>query len=239
MTFAETSVVNLKAQDHIMERIAQSKVIAYYRKGSFSSEIVWNNRKFVFPKPNSKVSSSMWIFNVVKKDVQAYLLTHKRIKTIKELPVNKWNENIRKSKSIRIAATDINHAYWRIAYLMKVISEKTYLKGLLIKEKSLRLAALANLSSNKEYQIIKDGEITDETVSLSFNAVTDAVYKNIRNTCYQHMITLSEMLGNDFYCYKTDCIYYKDTLKNKKLVQQYLEANDLEWKQLVEPKRPK
>ena len=47
------------------------------------------------------------------------------------------------------------------------------------------------------------------------------------------------MLGEDFICYKTDCIYYKDTPKNRDIVQTYLDSVDMEWKQLVEPEKPK
>jgi arsenate reductase-like glutaredoxin family protein len=50
---------------------------------------------------------------------------------------------------------------------------------------------------------------------------------------------MATMLGEDFICYKTDCIYYKDTPKNRDIVQTYLDSVDMEWKQLVEPEKPK
>jgi hypothetical protein len=49
------------------------------------------------------------------------------------------------------------------------------------------------------------------------------------------MNILAEMLADDFICYKTDCIYYKDTPKNRDLVQIYLDSVNMEWKQLIEP----
>ena len=49
----------------------------------------------------------------------------------------------------------------------------------------------------------------------------------------------ADLLGEDFICYKTDCIYYRDTAENRELVQSYLDSVGLEWKQLVEPARPK
>jgi hypothetical protein len=109
----------------------------------------------------------------------------------------------------------------------------------LIKDKAMRLAALANLASLKEYQIIKDGVLTDKTVILKYDPILQKVYNNIRYTCYEHMNVISNLLGDDFICYKTDCIYYKDTEKNRILVQSYFDAADLQWKQLVEPERPK
>ena len=139
----------------------------------------------------------------------------------------------------KITATDIDHAYWRIAYLSGMLTAKTYKKGLLLKDKALRLAALANLSSSKEYQVIKDGIITEKTVVLKYDPILQKVYNNIRYTCYEHMNILADLLEDDFICYKTDCIYYRDTPKNRELVQTYLETVDLEWKQLIEPERPK
>jgi hypothetical protein len=40
------------------------------------------------------------------------------------------------------------------------------------------------------------------------------------------------MLGKDFIAYKTDCIYYVDTEKNRNLVNDYFDKNDLTYKQL-------
>lgn len=52
------------------------------------------------------------------------------------------------------------------------------------------------------------------------------------------MMTMAKMLGEDFICYKTDCIYYVDKPENRKMVQEYLDIFGLEWKQLVEPNKP-
>jgi len=101
------------------------------------------------------------------------------------------------------------------------------------------LASLANLSSAKEYQIIKDGVITEKTVVMKYDPILQKVYNNIRYTCYEHMIIMADLLGDDFICYKTDCIYYRDTKENKKIVQDYLDSVNLEWKQLVEVEKPK
>jgi hypothetical protein len=152
--------------------------------------------------------------------------------------VNRWNDNLSNFRG-KITATDIDHAYWRIAYLNGILTAKTYKKGLLLKDKALRLAALANLSSSKEYRVIKDGIITEKTVVLKYDPILQKVYNNIRYTCYEHMHILADLLGEEFICYKTDCIYYRDTPKNRELVQTYLDTVDLEWKQLIEPERPK
>lgn len=221
----------------ILRRLSFKKGINYYRKGSYSEEVIWDGRKFLFPSPKKKMADGMWVFRSVNNDVQNYI-DGKKIRAKESIPVNHWNPKNRRAR-FKITATDVDHAYWRIAYLQGIITEKTYEKGLLIKDKALRLAALANLGSAKEYQIIKNGVITDETIILKYNPILHKVYNNIRFTCFEHMMKLADMLGDDFLCYKTDCIYYRDTEENKKMVQDYLDSVSLQWKQLVSVDKPK
>ena len=221
----------------LLEKLKRRKANGYFRAGSFSDEIIWQDRKFLFPSPKKKVSSGIWVFRSVMHDVRLYI-ENKRIRSKDRLPVNLWNPKLANFRG-KITATDVDHAYWRIAFIMGVISEKTYQKGLLIKDKSIRLAALANLSSSKEYNIIKDGVVTKKTKVLKYDPILQKVYNNIRFTCYEHMTIMANMLGEDFICYKTDCIYYKDTPANREMIQIYLDSVGLEWKQLIEPDRPK
>lgn len=221
----------------ILDRLSIANGKGFYRKGSYSTEIIWADRKFVFPS-NKKSGSfkDLWIFRNVINDVKEYCLG-RRIKELPKLPVNYWNPKIEKAKG-RIAATDLNHAYWRIAFLNGFISSKTYEKGLLIKDKALRLASLANLSSNKQYFLIERGQVTKKSVTLRFEPALQKVYNNIRYECFNHMMTMADLLGDDFICYKTDCIYYKQTKKNVELVCTYLDSIGLDYKQLIETDRP-
>ena len=233
------TVLSYEQKSLILDKVKNMKGIAYYREGSFSDEVIWQGRKFLFPSKKKKRSvNSMWIFRAVMSDVRLYLEDKQKLRSKDRLPVNRWNPNLENFKG-KITATDVNHAYWRIAYLLGVITKKTYEKGLQIKDKSLRLAALANLASAKEYRVIKDGQFTDKIVILRHDPVLQRVYNNIRYICFEHMTAISLLLGDDFICYKTDCIYYKDTPENRKLVQTYLDVTNLQWKQLVEPERPK
>jgi aspartate carbamoyltransferase regulatory subunit len=216
----------------LLDKLKRRKANGYFRAGSFSDEIIWQDRKFLFPSPKKKVSSGIWVFRSVMHDVRLYI-ENKRIRSKDRLPVNLWNPKLANFRG-KITATDVDHAYWRIAFIMGVISEKTYQKGLLIKDKSIRLAALANLSSSKEYNIIKDGVVTKKTKVLKYDPILQKVYNNIRFTCYEHMTIMANMLGEDFICYKTDCIYYKDTIQNRKKIQLYFKENDFKYKQLVE-----
>lgn len=221
----------------LLQKIKARKGDGFYREGSFSDEVIWQDRKFLFPSPSKKVSQGIWVFRSVMNDVR-HFISDKRIREKERLPVNRWNEDLNNFRG-KVTATDIDHAYWKIAYLQGVITNNTYNKGLLLKDKSLRLAALANLASSKEYKIIKDGIITNKSVVLRYDPILQKIYNNIRFTCYEHMNILAELLDDQFICYKTDCIYYRDIPKNRELVQTYLDTVDLDWKQLIEPERPK
>lgn len=224
---------NLKA---LMRRFALSKANALYRKGSFSHDVIWQRRRFVFPKDKKSVRDNMWIFRNVMMEAKDYTSEH-NVKEVKQLPVNHWNKKMKTFRG-KLTATDLDHAYWRIAFLRGYISEETYQKGLKVKDKSLRLASLANLSSHKEYQVIENGVLTDKTVSIRYDPILQKVYANIRYECYDIMMECAKLLGDDFVCYKTDCIYYRDTEKNRKKVQDYIDSRNMLWKQLVEPEKP-
>lgn len=231
------TVLRYRQKKVLLARMKNRKSNGYIREGSFTDEIIWQDRKFLFPSPLKKITQGVWIFRSVILDVRRFI-EDKRIREKEKLPVNHWNEKMRNYRG-KITATDVDHAYWKIAFLQGVITDRTYKKGLEIKDKTLRLASLANLSSSKEYKIIKDGKITNEVVVLKYDPILHKIYNNIRYSCYEHMKIMSELLGEDFICYKTDCIYYKDTENNRELIQTYLETVELEWKQLVEPERPK
>ena len=230
------TVLKVNHKRVILQRLKKTRADAYYRRGSFSDEIIWEGRKFLFPSGKATAKTGMWVFRSVSRDVKAYA-TGRRVRESSALPVNMWNDKLRKFRG-KITGTDVDHAYWRIAYQEGVISMKTYQRGLEIKDKSLRLAALANLASSKEYQIIRGGVITDETVVLRHDPVHKRIYNNIRYACYAHMAEMAKLLGEDFICYKTDCIYYKDRPENREKVQTYLDSVGLDWKQLVEPQKP-
>jgi hypothetical protein len=232
------TIIKSNSEDLIFGRLKHSNTKAFYRRGSYSTELIWGDRKFVFPSNKRGANSKdIWIFRSVMNEVKDFCFG-KKIVAKKRLPVNYWNPNIESPKG-KITATDLDHAYWRIAYLNGYISSKTYEKGLMVKDKSLRLASLANLSSKKEYFVVKKGEVTTKSVVLKFEPVLQRVYDNIRYECFEHMMVMADMLGEDFICYKTDCIYYKDTKKNREIVQVYLDSVSIDWKQLVEIDKPK
>ena len=130
-------------------------------------------------------------------------------------------------------ATDLDHAYWRIAYLLGYISERLYTGGLRW-DKKIRNMTMAVLATERKFLKFDNGEfVPNESIIIKRNTIA-RMYKNIRHTCYQHMNALMVMLGDGFLCYKTDCIYYKKDNNNLELVRNYLIANGLLFKDLIE-----
>ena len=223
-------------EDFIFKRMVEEKANGYVKRGTFTNEIVWGSKSYIFPCMDKKrqmaFKKGMFLFGMVRKDVKAYLQINKV-----KLPVKygqiEYNKELNEELFGKITATDLNHAYWRIAYNLGVISEKTYNKGLNDDFKAVRLAALSTMGANKKYQKMKNGKLLDEYKIVYGDDALKDVYKLIRLTCYKYMNQVKKLLGKDFLCYKTDCIYYIDTQYNRKLVTKFFMEKDLYVKQLV------
>ena len=223
-------------EDFIFKRMVEEKANGYVKRGTFTNEIVWGSKSYIFPCMDKKrqmaFKKGMFLFGMVRKDVKAYLQINKVKLPIKYGQIE-YNKELNEELFGKITATDLNHAYWRIAYNLGVISEKTYNKGLNDDFKAVRLAALSTMGANKKYQKMKNGKLLDEYKIVYGDDALKDVYKLIRLTCYKYMNQVKKLLGKDFLCYKTDCIYYIDTQYNRKLVTKFFMEKDLYVKQLV------
>jgi hypothetical protein len=149
-----------------------------------------------------------------------------------KLPVNVTNYDYDDSYG-EVTGTDVNSAYWVIAYNLGIISERLMEKCKDPKFKVVRLASLAVLGRSFTYENYKEGV---KSTNLTIEAEDDrlkSIYRWIRYKCYEMMGELSMVLGKDFEAYRTDCIYYRDTMENRKKVYAYLDERGFEYKQLV------
>jgi hypothetical protein len=210
----------------------------YYRKGNFSTELVWDKKSYIFPSQNQYKSytKGMFLFGMVRRDAKLFIKSGKKIRLPKKYPTNEYNEEFDKF-GFKMTGTDLNHAYWRIAYNLGIIAKSTYEKGLDDDFKVVRLAALSTLGKGKEYFVIKDGKVTNEVVKIGFDEQMDKLYKAIRYTCYKYMQVVKKLLKDDFICYRTDCVYYVDTDENRKLVRDYFKNEKMSMKQLYSIKK--
>ncbi len=227
-------------QQQMMSFLQNYKEDALIRIGNFSTEIVYGKRSFMYPakaKDNGAYKRGMFLFGMVRRDAKLFLHNGGKVTIPKRYPVNVYNNKFDGWES-RITATDLNHAYWRIAYNIGIISKSTYLKGLDDDFKVVRLAALSTLGASKQYAVIKKGIITQEYVNLGGDDELKLLYRAIRYTCYKYMQQIRRFLKTDFVAYRTDCIYYADTGENRKLVQCFCKERSMMYKQLYGDKRP-
>jgi hypothetical protein len=224
------------SEGFIFKRMVEEKANGLIKKGTFTNEIVWGNNSYIFPCMDKKRQASfkkgMFLFGMVRKDVKEYLKTN-TIKLPTKYAQIEYNKELNEELFGKITATDLNHAYWRIAYNLGIITDKTYTKGLNDDFKAVRLASLSTMGANKKYQKIKNGKLLDEYKVIYGDDNLKDVYKLIRLTCYKYMNQVKKKLGRDFLCYKTDCIYYIDTQYNRKIVKDFFKEKDLYMKQLV------
>jgi hypothetical protein len=223
-----------QTETFLLNRMKKEGAVGYMKRGTFTNEIVWGAYSYIVPCMDKKkqlaFKKGMFLFGLVRKDAKKFLEIHDNIRLPKKYAQIEYREELKSMK--RVTGTDLNHAYWRIAYNLGVISENTYIKGLNDSFKSVRLAALSTLGAKKKYQKIIDGELQDEFFVEDGDDDLQNVYKLIRYTCYRYMNQVKKLLGDDFLAYKTDCIYYIDTKKNRQIVQDFFDKKGLLMKQL-------
>ncbi len=222
-------------QPFLFNRMKEQKADGYLKEGTFTNELVWGNYSYIFSKMPIKKQNifkkGMFLFGMVRKDVKIYLQTND-IKLPKQYRQIEYTGEINEDILGKVTGTDLNHAYWRIAYNLGIISDRTYEKGLNDDFKAIRLAALSTLGAKKKYRIIKNGMITDQYHIVDGDEELRKVYTLIRYTCYKYMAQIKKILGYDFLCYKTDAIYYIDNKENRKKVKSFFIEKDLLMKQL-------
>lgn len=229
-----TKYISKKGKSLLMRRLETEAATGYYREGTFLNEFIWNGTSFIYSTQNKKQKTDfrkgLFLFSMVRADAKRFIAANE-IKLPKKYPTVHYNKNMI-DLDVKMTATDLNHAYWRIAYNLGIISSNTYGRGLPEQFKHIRLSALSTIGAGKRYRKIIKGVITDEIVEVGRNEELANVYKLIRYTCYKYMMDVKKLLKNDFIAYKTDCCYYVSTPENKKMVREYFKLNGLLMKQL-------
>lgn len=214
--------MRVKNSDSFIENYIALKKSFKVRKSPNIIEIVTSTGQKIYHNRNERFKDGLYLFNMVRRDVDNYLTTNGEITPYDELPVNYSNLNFDFSK--QVIGVDINNAYWTVAYLKGYITKKTYDKGLETKDgmKSIRLSCLSTLGKSRTYSVYIDGEYKgDEEMRVDENL--QDIYKDIRFSTYGVMREIAEVLGSDFCCWKTDCIFFYDTEENRHLVTAMIE----------------
>ena len=221
--------------DSLVENYQILKKSFKLRKSANYVEIITSSGQKLFHNRTDKFRGGLYLFQMVKKDIEKYVEKYGAVEPYTELPVNHSNIDFDYSKET--IGLDINNAYWSVAYLKGYISKKTYLKGIEKDNlKSIRLSCLSSLGKKRIYQCYENGEyVYDE--EMKGDEVLENIYKDIRYSTYGVMFEIAKELGDDFCCWKTDCIFFYDTEDNRIMVKSIIESYGLECK--VEVKKLK
>jgi hypothetical protein len=220
----------------LISQLMKRKQSFLLRQNNYMTTIIHGHKEIAFPNRHEggfKINQ-LWVFRSVKKDAVAFLKANPGYSMPEKLPVNRYNYDCTATDD-ELTGTDINSAYWTIAFKIGVISGRTYNLAGAEEYKVVRLAALAVLGKDKPFlRYEKGSKVRNEYVIVKDGVEgLQNLYRAIRYTCYLHMDAIAKMLGNDFESYKTDCIYYKDTPENRAIVHDYLSKEGFSFKQLV------
>ena len=216
--------------DNYIKDLVSNKLSFSVRRASECTEILMDDKHIVFASQSNFPKKKIYLFNSVKQQTTKWLKENV-VFLPEELNSIKYNYDYNTDEGT-MCGTDLNHAYWRIAYLYGMINEKTYIAGLDTDCKALRLATLSVLGREKKFDNYEKGEIKESYVYQKENVDLKNVFKFIRLTCFSFMKEASDLLGDDFFAWKTDCIYYRESLSNIKAVQEYFDQYNLTYKQL-------
>jgi hypothetical protein len=219
--------------DRLYKKLVQGKGNFLIRFGSEINELIFDNVHNIFSTQNKNFDNKLLcLFNMTLVDVKNFLKINPYIDIPPKVNTIEFNYNYDDTIGT-LTATDLDHAFWRIAYVKGYITKKTYNKGLPTSGKAIRLASLSKLGNGKRFDKYVDGEFVEKIVVKETDTTLQKVYVDIRYSCYYMMYELSQMLKDDFESWKTDCIYYRDTPENRKIVHNYFEEREMLFKQLV------
>lgn len=217
-----------KSPDSIIKRLNDKNLPYKIRLGSECTEIIFYDRLMVYTSTKNFPQKKLFLFVHVLKDVKKFIANFGPVTLPVERFSTRYNLEYKYSQSVGF---DINHAYWRIAYIKGIISERTYNHGLDKDCKAIRLAALSILGREKKF-IDVNVENPKVYITQHFNKNLNDVFKYIRLVCFDMMNSLAKKLGDEFDCWRTDCIYFNDTPENRQIVKDYFEQKQMTFKVL-------
>jgi hypothetical protein len=220
----------------LIDQLKKQKKSFYVRQTKNITTIICDGMETNFmmkvDKPLFPINQ-LFIFKMVTDDALRWVKMNPDFQGNQKLPTNAYNYDYDLDYGI-ITGTDIASAYWYIAHRIGLISNKTFIRLLDPKYKTTKLASLAVLGRQMVYDEYINGVIQKEKVTLKeTNIKLVSIYRHIRYECYRHMIEISMLLGREFFCYKTDCVFYRDTPQNRKIVYDYLDNVGLDYNQVI------
>jgi len=220
--------------DRTFKKLVGGKQNFLIRKGSDINQIIFGDNHYLFATENKNFpKNKLYLFKMVNDDVKKFIDNNPFIDLPPQKKIKDFNYDYDDEVGT-ITGTDLDHAYWRIAYVKGYISKKTYQHGIKDeKSKNIRLATLGVLGTEKKYERYENGECIGTVVLKKENKAMKLIYKDIRLSCFFMMYELSILLGENFESWNTDCIYYRDSFENRKLVHDFFDMHNMLYKQLT------
>ena len=220
--------------DRTFKKLVGGKQNFLIRKGSDINQIIFGDNHYLFATENKNFpKNKLYLFKMVNDDVKKFIDNNPFIDLTPQKKIKDFNYDY-DDEIGTITGTDLDHAYWRIAYVKGYISKKTYQHGIKDeKSKNIRLATLGVLGTEKKYERYENGECIGTVVLKKENKAMKLIYKDIRLSCFFMMYELSILLGENFESWNTDCIYYRDGFENRKLVHDFFDMHNMLHKQLT------
>lgn len=247
MPYTEDRYISYSSGKFILSKLRSSedRGVSYQRMGVNRKvlEVIRGFTRYYFPATDkTKIKFiGLELFNMVRWQAIAYLKAHPKFRLPHEYPQMDFCDDPALLRA-RWGGFDLKHAYWRIAYNLGIIDQKTYMKGLNTKHgaayKTARLQALSVLGQPRKYLKFRDGKPTGEVHIFGGDEKLRRLYLLIRLTCYEHMHNIQQLLGPKNYVgHITDAVYFKDLKRNWTLVKSYLEQHRLPYRELIQPSK--
>lgn len=217
----------------LIKQFIQYNVPYYVRETAFSISVILDDTEYFFCVDN-EISKHLYLTRLVKKDFEKWVADGNKVdEKIFIYPKMNTNKNFDHKRKTR--KYDINHAFWRIAYIEGMISENTYNHGLRIKATDEVMAkmyciALSCRGSDRIFDKFKGTKRVKGSVIFNEKTEFRKMYEFIRQKTSYHMDMLWHKLGDEFKSYDTDCIEFADTKKNCTFVSDYFKEHKLSFK---------
>lgn len=218
----------------MIKKLSTYNVEYFFSEKEKMNYVVYGNSIFSYSK-STEFKSGLFLFGLVKKDLDNWLLNNPNPTFTENYPpyfISRENNGFKKKKY----SYDINHCFWRIAFINGYISENTYNHGLRLKEKNQSLKQLYCMALSVQGQSkTLDGYIgtkkTGKTLTIQKNPIHKEIYNDIRNRTFKIMDKIAFELKADFLEYNVDCITFK-MAKNCKIVEKLLTDENLQFKKI-------
>jgi hypothetical protein len=209
--------------DNIVKTLVELKGdFAMYQGHNNFKEIISGNARHI-GGGEKEMRKYIYLFKWVKKDAEKYLREHPDLEVLNivqgdDYYINYINQDnidtaINRNIIAEIGAVDIKQAYWGTAFQIGIISKKTFNEA--VKKdipSSILHKLLGSLGYSKEFTVYKGGRRTKEKIHVSGCQYMQTLYKMIIIELDRVMMNIAKTLGQQFYSYHTDCIYFDETL---------------------------